>query len=137
MKRYHYIIIISIVVLFAFLVYYFMIPVETQEIPVQFAVGSVIGMSGDTDELYFGTVLLEGTSRKEISIENDETRLVRIKVQGVLKELDWVTITDNNFIIQPDETKYVNITISTPREVEYGNYSGKLIIEFYRTIRKV
>jgi|GEM_PF-1647701 len=43
--------------------------------------------------------------------------------------LSWITLSENNFILNPKEKKKVHITIKTPQRIPVGGYYGILFFE--------
>ena len=80
----------------------------------------------------FGTVYPGGGGFKEIFIQNKEYKKTRvvIKAYGDLK--DWVSVSDNNFILKQNEYKKLKVEVNVPYDAEYKQYYGKLKIIFMR-----
>ena len=94
-------------------------------------VGDTVGFNGDTDAIWFGIVPPGGTGIKHINIAADETGEFVIKLHGELAS--WVSVSDNNFILNRGENRSVSIFASVPLDAKYRDYNGTL--EVY--IRKV
>lgn len=105
--------------------------VPNNRIPMRLTISdkNVFGLSGDTDAIYFGTMPPSAIdSIKKIIITNDfETkRKVELVVIGDLKE--WVSASDNNFILGPKEFEEVTLTATVPENPKVGNYTSELLI---------
>jgi hypothetical protein len=96
--------------------------------PMYLTIGSVVGVNIDTDAVWFGVIAPNGTSSRFLNISSSEKNLVSIKLSGELAE--WVTVSDNNFAIDANETKSITVVASAPMDAKYGDYEGKLAVYF-------
>lgn len=88
------------------------------------------GFSVDTDHLEFGMNTPGGGSNtRSINLIHNYKGplLVVIKVEGEMA--GWVNF-ENNFVLEPGVNKKVDIDVSIPSSVGYGNYTGDLIVIF-------
>jgi hypothetical protein len=88
------------------------------------------GFNTDTWELSFGKNHPGGSGTKYFSITSKERAHVFIKVSGNMSE--FLSFSDNNFIIQPGETKKIQTDLKIPQDAMLGNYSGKVQVYFFR-----
>ena len=89
--------------------------------------------SGDTDALYFGRIPPMAQTKREVTIKNlPETSKVVMSVEGPLSS--WTKLSENNFIMQPDELTKVSIRITAPSKAELGDYTSTFKIAFYKTL---
>lgn len=113
------------------LVYTFVLAPEIEEFDMYLTIGDYAGFNVATDAIYFGTIPPgEGGSRK-ILFENDNfyfSEKVKISASGELAE--WVWTEENNFVLDKSESKRVRVHVSSPKDAEFGNYTGKLKITF-------
>lgn len=100
--------------------------VEEIDMHLKVVKGRIAGVNIDTDALYFGMIGQGGLSARTILLDNYDNRshLVQIRTLGELSE--WVYVSDNNLIIEPNERKNVSVSCDIPRDAEVGNYTGKL-----------
>ncbi len=93
--------------------------------------GYRVGVNTDTDALYFGKVRKGGLSTRRIIVSNydDDPHFVQIRSLGELSK--WVYVSDNNFLLAPNESRNVSVSCDVPRDAEAGNYTGKLQVIYY------
>jgi len=91
-----------------------------------------VGIDVGTDKIRFGGVKPGGGSTRVLVITNnhDEKVIVNMYPRGDIK--DYVSLGDNNFILEPDMNKEVHISIAIPDNLPYGNYTGKLKVVYKR-----
>jgi uncharacterized membrane protein len=112
---------------------YVLVPAQTVTYPMDVKVKGPksIGFNIDDDALHFGIVPPGSNARRTVLLENDAgIRFVRISTHGDME--DWVDLSENNFILQPNTNKSVDFTVKVPTGTEPGNYTGEAKINFYR-----
>jgi len=126
-------IILLIIIISSFLIVYNPTLYETKQIDMYLTVGNYTGFNVDTDAIYFGTIMPSGRGTRIINITNsNQISIVNIKSYGELKE--WIYISENNFILNPNEDKTVNVMVYVPKNIEYKDYKGVLKIRFKKQI---
>ena len=65
-----------------------------------------------------------------MDISFPEEAEVVIKFEGQLAH--WVSVDDNNFILDADENKHLSFLTSIPSDADEGNYTGKVKFYFKR-----
>jgi len=83
-----------------------------------------VGVNADADAIWFGTVPPAGKGTRQLSFGEGNVGLVVIKTSGELAR--WVSVSDNNFIIEANATKTVKVIVSVPADAERRDYVGKL-----------
>jgi len=92
-------------------------------------VGDSPGFDTNNDYVVFGRVPPEGASTRHMNLNNiNRTNKVHITASGKLA--DWVGVSENNFILNPNEIRAIDITAFAPSDAEKGDYTGTLIIDF-------
>ncbi len=125
--------IISISLTYSFFYIYKIQEVNTIDVTVEFKNSDSISFITDTDALRFGKISLQGVATREINLANnkDYDMLVKIKDYGETKE--WLTYSNNDFLLKPKQNKNISFTIFAPNEEQYiGNHTGKVKIFFLR-----
>lgn len=84
-------------------------------------------------ELNFGTTPPGGISKKQMNITNPYRHKInlRIKSEGNITDFINVNYTEK---IQAGETAQIEVIAKIPPNTSFGNYSGTLILEFYRRV---
>lgn len=105
---------------------------EFKNLDIQLTVANHLGFNTDMDKLYLGTVPRGNTASRPVLIENKEYEksVVRLKVFGELK--NWVTVSENNFILKKGESKTVKVEVNVPENAELKDYKSRLVIFFTR-----
>ena len=113
--------------------YSYYIVYDYQEKNMYLAVDNYIWFNGAKDSIYFGTVPLEGSASRSIVLKHSYSKplLVILKPSGYLA--NFVSVSDNNFILEPNMNKKIAVSVYVPKNMEYGNYTGKLAV-IYRKI---
>ena len=93
---------------------------------------NIIGMNADADALHFGTVPRKGTSIRRMGIANNQNYplFVNISIEGDFT--DWISISDNNFILQPKESLQVEFKTTVPKNASFKIYNGTAYIVLRR-----
>lgn len=105
---------------------------EFKTLDIQLTVANHLGFNTDTDKLYLGTMPRGNMASRSVLIENKEYEksVVRLKVFGELK--NWVTVSENNFVLKKGESKTVKIEANVPEDAELKDYESRLVIFFTR-----
>ncbi len=124
----------AVVILWLLLFSYYAIPKKVSGLAMDMAVKpKTLGLNADTDALHFGIIPPGNSGFRKIVVNSKEH--YRIVVEASDKELvDWMTVSENNFIMEPGTTKELEVTIDVPKNATEGNYTGDLIISFYRPL---
>ncbi|MFO7872220.1 MAG: hypothetical protein R6U26_01095 [Candidatus Undinarchaeales archaeon] len=105
-------------------------PEQEQRIDMQINVGNYTGFNVNTSALFFGTVVPGGTAERQVELTNPGKKPLTaiLRVSGILDS--WTTISDNNFEIEPEETRNVTVKLVIPPDAEMESYRSTLIITF-------
>jgi len=99
---------------------------DIKELPMMVRVSDKLGIDVGTDMIRFGGLRPGGGSKRIFHLTNNHDIKVLIQFIPMGDIGDLVSISENNFIIQPEEHKTVDIGIGIPQDMPYGNYTGKL-----------
>lgn len=90
----------------------------------------VVGINTDTDMINFGIVPGGSTGIRRINVTNnyDKELFVVIKTYGNFS--DWISVSDNEFRIQPGSKEEITIKAKVPRDTDIGVYRGRLEVVF-------
>ena len=98
---------------------------------------SVIGMNVDNDGLHFGTVPRGGSSTRRMIINHKEHYPLFVSIHTYGNFLDWLAISDNNFIVEPNTDKEIKFTVSVPGNALSQVYNGTVIIVMKRAYSNI
>ena len=101
-----------------------------QVIKTSFIVSDKVGFDLNKNELTFGSIQPGGTSSRALTIQNNFNRdiIVTLNSEGNIK--DYLTVSENDFVLRPNEQKNVTFTAFSYKNQSYGNYTGKINIIF-------
>lgn len=115
------------------LFYSFYLIENVREFDMSLIVGDHAGFDVDTEKLSFGMVTPAGSSCTRymfISNKKDYPLNVYIDFYGNLAK--WVTVSENYFVLKPNEEKKLSFTASAQKDAAHGNYTGKARFVFKR-----
>lgn len=113
---------------------YFLTVIDTiykvEEIDMDSYIGEEVGMNIDNDSVHFGIIPPTGSGFREIIVKAGEYKtLITIESSGELG--DWVSISENNFLLEPGEDKSLMVQVTIPEDAKVPDYKkGKLKITF-------
>jgi hypothetical protein len=127
---------IIIIILFVFLIgYLFIINLkEKRDIPVSFSVSDKVGFDIDKESLTFGAIPLGGSGNRGIYINNSRSHKVKVTIYSYGDTKDYLTISQNDFILEKNEKKKIMFYIKIPKDAIKKKYEGKIVIEFKRKL---
>ena len=101
---------------------------EKTIIKTSFLVGNKSGFDLNPNELTFGQTTPNNSLSRAITITNnfDKPKKFRIKVSGEIKE--YIIISENDFQLNPNESKNVTFSVYSTNLEEPKKYSGEIII---------
>ena len=122
------IVILGILLVFCLLFHYCFSVLEKKEIYAKVILSDHYGFDINGTALIFGMTTPGGSASKEVTLENNYGRDVKVQflVRGDIA--DFMKISENNFILGKNEGRNVTFTISTPSSSKYGVYEGKVIV---------
>ncbi len=128
-------ILIGFVLVFGGMLFYnFYYIKEIRVLRMQLEVADKIGVNVDDDAIYFGKVYPGNTARRIIEISNNyaDPLIVSITIKGDISP--FVSVSQNEFILEPGEDKVVTYYASTTKETPKLNYTGETRVFFKRKI---
>ena len=105
---------------------------DVQTLDMDMEVKNKIGFNVDTDKIHFGGLPPGGMSEREIVISHDFDFPVKVSIKTSGELAEYVTVSDNNFILSPLESKKITFYAIIDEDVPLGNYTGNARFEFRR-----
>jgi len=90
------------------------------------------GIMKGNDFLYFGSMYRGGMVEQKVDLKSDYRAWVKIKIEGNIS--DFVSVSENNFILEPYQQKEITFTASIPETAIPGNYTGDIRFYFLKPI---
>jgi len=137
MKKNNLFILLFIIVLISMtatiLFYSFYTITDVKEINMSIIVGDHAGFDVNTEKLAFGMVKPAGNSCiRFINLSNKKYYPLKVYINFYGDLAAWVSVSDNYFMLNPNEEKKLSFTVSAPDGTSYGNYTGKARFVFKR-----
>ena len=103
---------------------------EKRQIYARIIVSDHYGFDLNGTALTFGMTRPGGSSHRDLIIKNEYNKDVYVEsyVKGEIR--DFISISDNDFVLRSDETKKLSFVVLIPEATEYGNYTGFVIMNF-------
>lgn len=106
-------------------------PLERQIMNVKFEVGDSLGLNVEKEYLDFGKVFLNSKVTKNIVMDNNYDFPVKVKIR-MRGEATHYLYGSPEILLDINETKEYEVLLVTASEMEYKDYEGKLIFDFYK-----
>ena len=120
---------ITVTILF----YSFYIIADVREFNMTLIVGDHAGLDVDTEKLAFGMVIpASSSSTRYVLLSNKKDYPLNVHINFYGDLADWVSVSDNYFVLQPNEEKKLSFSVTAPRNTAYGNYTGTARFVFKR-----
>ena len=118
---------------FTILFYSFYKIADVKEINMTLVVGNHTGLDVDTEKLAFGMVMPKGSScTRYVTLSNKKDYPLKVYINFYGSLAECVFVSENYFILNPEEEKKLSFSAIAPRNAAYGNYTGKARFVFKR-----
>jgi len=91
---------------------------------------NTMGLNTNIKDLRFGKISPGGGGTRYFHLSSDRSSIVRIKTTGPIDK--FITLSEYEFILEPNETKTITASIEIPDLTPEGNYSGKIRVYFFK-----
>lgn len=136
MRLGNFLLLILITILISFsstsLFYIYYVIQDVQELDMKMRIGDVVGFDINTSVISFGTIPKKGSSQRPVILQNLENKPLRAHIKKSGEMAKWVYISEENFILQPNEKKELIFTVIPSEDTEKGVYQGKVKFVFTR-----
>ncbi len=106
---------------------------DVKEINMTLIVGDHAGLDVNTEKLAFGMVMPAGNScTRYIVLSNKKDYLLNVHINFYGSLAEWISVSENHFVLKPDEEKKLSFSATVPRSTAYGNYTGTAKFVFKR-----
>jgi len=72
------------------------------------------------------------SSTRYVFLSNKKDYPLKVYINFYGDFAEWVSVSEDYFVLQPGEEKKLSFTASAPRDAAYGNYTGKARFVFKR-----
>jgi len=126
------IVIISLFIISLSIYAYITAPLEVKTYPVVFIVGENPGLVINNTIIAFGKIPREGEGEKQLIMENTYNFPVEAKIFASKEIVDYLSFEEESLIIDSNSSIEFKIKLTIPKNMEFGNYSGTILIKTYR-----
>ena len=128
MERRINILILVLIILTVTFVIYTNLPLSKEVIPARFILGEKTGFDLTPGELSFGSIEKDQGATRDILISNNFEDPIKITIKSRGEVSNNLIVSENNFRLNPSESRNVTFSISTKGLTEFKEYSGEVII---------
>jgi hypothetical protein len=116
---------------FGVISYYNLNILEIHRIPTHVTVSKKkIGFNINNSKIYFGRVPQGSMGKRDVFIPNPYNIPVKISISNKGQTRDWISVSDNNFVLYPCTSINVTFYIRIPKDQDIGNYTGTEVIMY-------
>lgn len=129
MKRKNkFLVLISTILISTILILSLSTPSHKETIPTSFTAGENPGFDLSPGHLNFGKIIPGSYATRSLAItnSNDYTTITTIKSSGKISK--YLIVSDNNFALQPNQSKNITFTAYPEEGIELKDYPGEIII---------
>ena len=127
MKRKNKIIILTVLISITLIVF-LQAPLHKQTIPTRFIAGENMGFDLGPGNLNFGLIIPGYSASRDITITNNYDYPTLTKVESFGEISPFIIVSENNFILNPSESKNITFSCYPEKGIELKEYPGKIII---------
>ena len=119
-------------IIFIAMLFYQFRSVDTKTLKIYYQVADKVGFNTNTDALYFGRGLPGSGATRTIQLNNSYSYPVMVSITLSGDITPYLSVSDNNFLLEPGELKVITYFIATPADTPYGNLTGSTTFIFKR-----
>ncbi len=103
-------------------------PINEEIILIKFTAGENMGFNLNPGELNFGKIIPGSFATRNVTITNNYIipTITKIKSSGVISK--YIIVSENNFVLQPNETKIITFSCYPENNIELKEYTGTITI---------
>ena len=94
----------------------------------------VMGFNPTSENFNFGKGPQGSIALKHFNVTNNFSFDIKVKIFSKGDFNDWIILSDNNFILKPDEIRNVEIKVLIPNDAIKKEYNGSINFLFIRAI---
>jgi hypothetical protein len=107
-------------------------PLELKRFETNFIVGESAGFDLNNTIITFGRIPRGGEAEKNIIIANTHNFPIKIKVLATKNIADYIYFDDSELVLEPNSEAPVKLKVIIPENMEFGEYSGTILVKIYR-----
>jgi hypothetical protein len=91
---------------------------------------NIVGLNVDTDAIHFGKMQRGSEGIRNITLANNDANPHLIKIKAFGNISNFISVSENNFIINPNTSKNLSVIAKPPLDSLAGYYEGTLQVLF-------
>ena len=107
------------------------IPIATHRIPATFIYGNHSGFDLSPEVLSFGMISSESSASRGVIVSNDFNYPILIVIESVGEITSNLFVSENNFYLEPFESREIIFTVYPDDLTEFKKYEGAVVIYSY------
>jgi len=107
---------------------------DIQVLDMKAKVGKVVGLDTNTSAVSFGIIQKGGSAKRPLILRNTNTKPVKVRITKTGTLAPWVYLSENNFVLKPNESKELTATAIPPLMATEGPYYGQFKFTFTRIL---
>ncbi len=128
MQRKNKILLSSLIIVGVVFVFMNSLVLSKEVISTEFVLGENMGFDLSPGKLNFGQIVPGNSASREITIENNFDKKIKISIKSSGEISKNIIVSENNFILNPSESKNITFSAYTDGLTEFRSYNGKIII---------
>jgi len=104
------------------------IPLNKKVLFAKFTLSDKTGFDLSPGKLTFGSIKINQSASRNIMIKNEFNKKIAVTITSSGDISKNLVVSENNFILEPSESKNITFSINTKGLTEFGDYEGKVII---------
>ena len=117
-----------------FIFYSYYLIQDVQSLDMKLKIGDIVGLDTNESVISFGIIPPEGSAQRKVILNNMYGKPLEVHTKKTGEIAGWVHISEDTFIINPDETKELLFTAIPSKGAEKGAYQGKIKFIFTRLV---
>ncbi len=109
---------------------------EQKELYAEVRVSSGYGLAVNGSALIFGMMPPGSGGEKIVYLNNIYNKQAKVKIYSQGSISDFLNVSDNNFVLNPNEGKNLTFTVKIPKDAPFGTYDGKVTFVIRNSIVK-
>jgi hypothetical protein len=97
-------------------------------------IDDVIGINVENSSLNFGRTYPGSLVYRKVNLTNNFDFPITVSILNAGEISDFVYVSENNFLLAPDELRQVTYYVNVPMDAEYRNFTGKSRVIFKRKL---
>lgn len=122
---------VFVFILSAFLFFSVKRPIDSVKMEVLFSVDEFVGISHSSERLDYGSLLPGMSSEKFVVLSNKKDFEIEV-VFFVEDSINKFLFGEERVFLSPFEEMNYSLVLNVPEDIEFGNYSGELRMDFYK-----